>query len=340
MNNYGGTSTIPFARVEHRDAAALRLRLGVTVGVVGVLHIVGFGLAFGAGCSGVSGGLTSAMVATAYLAGLKHQADADHISAIDNATRKFVADGRRPVSVGLAFSLGHSTIVAVAALLVVLGVRGVDRAVAGGNSVADVLGLAGSTIAGTFLVLIGVVNAVVLWSVVRGRAVGAQTFLGRLMARPLSRISHPRHMYVVGALFGIGFDTASLIGLLIFAGSSAAAGVATMSLLSLPICFAAGMTLGDTVNGIAMMRLYSSASSGSRRRRNFNVLITTMSVVSALGIGGTILTSVFRDEFALQDPITGFISSLNLEYVGFAMIGVFGSMWIVTELVARRGRVI
>ncbi|MFC9789545.1 HoxN/HupN/NixA family nickel/cobalt transporter [Rhodococcus sp. NPDC127528] len=341
MSVHAGGGILRFASSERREKASPRLRLGITFGVVGALHLVGFGLAFSQGLRGLAGGLTIGMVGTAYLAGLKHQADADHISAIDNATRKFIADGRRPVSVGLAFSLGHSTIVAVASLLVVLGVRGMDRTFEGESPVAGVLGLTGSMVAGSFLVLIGLVNTVVLRGILRGGAGNGSvssppTFVGRLMARPLGRVTYPRHVFVIGALFGLGFDTASLIGLLVLAGTSAASGVATISLLALPVCFAAGMTLGDSLNGIAMMRLYSSASDGSRRRRSFNVLITTMSVVSAFGIGITILVSAVRDAFALHDPVTGFFSALNLEYVGIAMIGAFGVMWIATEASVRR----
>jgi high-affinity nickel-transport protein len=333
------------ASSEGREAASPRLRLGATFGVVGALHLAGFGLAFSQGLHGLSGGMTLAMVGAAYLVGLKHQADADHISAIDNATRKFVADGRHPVSVGLAFSLGHSTVVTVASLLVILGARGMDGVFGGEGAVAGALGLTGSIVAGSFLVLIGLYNTVVLRAVLRGGlpegGTGTPpTFVGRLMARPLRRVRHPRHLFVVGTLFGLGFDTASLIGLLVLAGTSAASGVATVSLLSLPLCFAAGMTLGDTVNGIAMMRLYSSASDGSRRRR-FNVVITTMSVVSALAIGVTILLSAAREAFTLQDPVTGFFSSIDLEYleyVGFAMVGAFGAMWVATEVAVRRTR--
>lgn len=326
---------------ERREAAPLRLRLAVTFGVVAALHIIGFGLAFSDGLTGASGGLVLGMVGTAYVVAMRHAFDADHLIAIDGATRKFIADGRRPVSGGLAFSLGHSSVVVVASILVILGVSGANRAVSGESSVTDVLGLTGSLVAGAFLTLLGVVNAVILWGVVRGRGhhpedSEAPTLFSRLMSRPLNSISHPRHLFIAGGLMGLGFDTASVIGLLILTASGAAAGVSTLTLLAVPICFAAGMTLGDTLNGMAMMRVYSTADSGAQRRRRFNAAITALSVVAALSIGGTILVTTLRDALDLHDPVSGFIASLDLEYVGFVIAGVCGAVWLVTEVVMRK----
>ncbi|WP_076475955.1 HoxN/HupN/NixA family nickel/cobalt transporter [Williamsia sterculiae] len=308
--------------------------MGTTLGVVVALHVVGFGLVAVPVLSGQSNGLTLGTVALAYLAGLKHQADADHISAIDNATRKFVADGRRPVSVGLAFSLGHSTIVFIASLVVVFGARGMSATFNGDNNISGALGSVGSAVAGGFLILVGTVNAVSLLTLVRKRSCHrdgavAPTAVGRMLTVPLRRMKHPCHLFALGLMFGLGFDTASLVGLLVLAATSAAtSGIAVVTVLALPVCFAAGMTLGDTVNGMAMMRLYASASADSTRRGDLNIAITAMSVLSAFTIGGIIVVSLLRTVWGLDDRFSRCVAGINLEYAGFAMIGIFAVVWV------------
>ncbi|MGL4306785.1 MAG: HoxN/HupN/NixA family nickel/cobalt transporter [Mycobacteriaceae bacterium] len=320
---------------EAREDAPELVRLAGTLVTVLVLHVLGFGLAIFALVAGSGTAITLGAAMTAYLSGLKHQADADHISSIDNATRKFIADGRKPTSVGLAFSLGHSTVVLVVATAVIVSSGFLNGLFAEGNSAAFALNIAGGIISGGFLLLIGSVNLVLLCRLLdrcsksedrAGRRGYANTFISKLMLRPLSRVKYPRHMYLIGFLFGLGFDTATLIGLLVLTAASAVSGVTALVLFALPLCFAAGMTLGDTINGIFMMKMYTKATLPASGAGRFNILVTMLSVTSALGIGLIIVVRTAQEAFDLKVPVVLWLAALNIEYVGFVLITLFFSI--------------
>ena len=321
---------------EHRSE---RTRLMITLAVVIGLHIIGFGLVGLAAMSGFGHVLGAGVAVTAYLAGVRHFADADHLCAIDNATRKFVGEQQRPTSVGLAFSLGHSTVVLLMSIGVIVATRSAGALLAEGNPVVGTLGIVGGLVSGGFLVLIGACNLAGIRRTRRRQGAGDSsaepgTVMSRLMAAPLRRVRRPRHMYLIGFAFGGGFDTATLIGLLVLTATTVASGAAAVYAVALPLCFAAGMTLGDSLNGYFMMRMYARAADDERAPR-FNHVVTTMSVVSALAVGTLILAATAREALGLSDVFTGHLAAIDLEYAGFGLMGVFAIAW-VAFLVHRR----
>ena len=324
----------------------LRTRLLVTLGAVAALHAAAVVLLL----SGPAGGgqpLVLGLVLTAYLAGVKHSYDWDHIAAIDNSTRKFVAEHRDPVSVGFAFSLGHSSVVVLAGFLLVAGASLVGSLMTEGTAGNSVLGLIGSGVSGLFLLTMGVFNGSAFLQAAKayrsagaGRGVNAvdletKGFVARLLARPLSRVQRPGHIYVIGFLFGLGFDTATTIGLLVMTTAASLAGVSPLALLALPLSFAAAMTLCDTVNGVVMMRLYRSALNHPLRKLGFNAVITGVSAVSALFISVITLGGFCSAAFGFRDPLTGWLGAVDLGDGGLVLIGVLLAIW---ALAALRGR--
>ncbi len=280
---------------------------------------------------------------TAYMLGMRHAFDADHIGAIDNTTRKLMADGQRPLSVGFFFALGHSTIVFLLASALALGIRGLSGAVDDDSSaLQQATGLIGPTISGTFLVAIGILNLVVLLGIVavfqemrRGRfdeaaledQLNKRGVLNRFYGRATRAVTRPWHMYPVGMLFGLGFDTATEIALLATAGAAAAGGLPIYAILCLPILFAAGMTLLDTIDGAFMNFAYGWAFSKPVRKIFYNLTITALSVVVALLIGTIELMAVFAEKLTLSGQPWDFVSGLDLNFVGYAIAGVFVVTW-------------
>lgn len=289
-----------------------------------------------------------AALVTAYGAGLKHSYDWDHISAIDNSTRKFVSEGRSPAGVGLAFSLGHSLVVTLAAVLAVVGAGFMQGAFADGSPANRVLGLIGTGVSGGYLLLLGVYNGVSALRLRRASAVRRPGpaeeeptgLVTRLLRAPLRRVRSPRDIFVIGFLFGLGFDTATTIGLLLLAVSVSAAGIPLVTLLALPVAFTAAMTLCDTTNGLGMMRLYSSALQQSERRRRFNLVVTSVSAVSALFIAVLTLGAFVHELLGLTDPVTTWLAEVDLGHAGLALVGVFALIWLCAALLEHRhGRV-
>jgi high-affinity nickel-transport protein len=324
-------------------------RAGAILAVIAGLHIVGFFLLFavvapnhyalGAGeVFGVGVGIT------AYTLGLRHAFDADHIGAIDNTTRKLMTDGQRPLSVGFFFSLGHSTIVFVLAALFSVGIKGLSGAVSSDSSgLHQATGVIGPTISGTFLFVIGILNLIVLVSIVRifrrmrhgdyseaelNEQLNNRGFLNRFYKRATNAVTKPWHMYPVGMLFGLGFDTATEIALLATAGAAAAGGLPFYAILCLPILFAAGMSLLDTIDGAFMNFAYGWAFSKPVRKIFYNITITWLSVVVALVIGTIELMSVLSDKLSLTGQPWEFVSGLDLNRVGYAIAGVFVLTWV------------
>ncbi len=260
---------------------------------------------------------------TAYLLGVRHAFDADHIAAIDNTTRKFVADGKRPVTVGLFFSLGHSTVVFVMALFVAIGAKFVATLVSDDSTAHQTLGIIGTSISGLFLIVIGLINLVALLSIYRvwreaqtgafdeaalEEALNSRGFFARLLRPAMKAIKRPGQLYPLGVLFGLGFDTATEISLLVLAGAGAATGLPWYAVLVLPLLFAAGMSLFDTLDGAFMQAAYQWAFIRPVRKVYYNLTTTGLSVAVALLIGGVELISVLHDKAGLTDPVTSWIA--------------------------------
>lgn len=279
---------------------------------------------------------------TAFTLGMRHAFDADHIAAIDNTTRKLLADGKRPVSVGFWFALGHSTVVIVLAAGIALGAKFITDLTSAGSSTRQNLGVLSTSASGLFLYLIGILNLIALVGIVRvyrraknegydahamDQALDDRGALTRLL-RPLMRsISRPSQMYPIGMLFGIGFDTATEVTLLVLAGSGAAGGLPWYAVLVLPLLFAAGMSLFDTLDGAFMNVAYRWAFANPIRKIYYNLAITGLSVAVALLIGTIELVSVLHEKLDLSDPITNWIAGLDLNNVGFLIVGLFVAVW-------------
>ena len=332
-----------------RETLPLRTRVLCTFGAVAALHAAAVVLLL-AGNAGATGpqALTWGLVLTAYLAGVKHSYDWDHLAAIDNATRKFVAQRQDPVSVGFAFSLGHSSVVALAGVLVIAGASVVGGLMQEGSAGNLVLGLVGSGVSGLFLLAMGLFNGSAFarsagaYRRVRNgadvdpRELEPQGMVARLLAKPLSRVHRPRNIYVIGFLFGLGFDTATTIGLLMMTTAASLAGVPPFALLALPLAFAAAMTLCDSLNGLAMIRMYRSALGDPRRRLGFNALVTGISAVSALFIAVITLGGFLHAAFALDDPVTKWLDSVDLGDAGLLLVALLLAAWGGAALRGRR----
>ncbi|WP_051086065.1 HoxN/HupN/NixA family nickel/cobalt transporter [Actinomycetospora chiangmaiensis] len=351
---------------------------GMTAAVL-LLHVVGWGVLavfiapnnYDLGDAGVFG---LGLGLTAYLLGMRHAFDADHIAAIDNTTRKLLADRSgdgaersshgdaredgsrpRPLTVGFWFSLGHSTIVFVLVLLLGLGVRAVTSQIGDDGSPLKVIGgLIGTAVSGVFLILIGVINLVVLIGIVRifrrmrhgdydeaelERHLDERGFMNRFLGRVTKAVRRPGHMYPVGVLFGLGFDTATEVSLLVLAGGAAAATLPWWAVLVLPILFAAGMSLFDALDGAFMCFAYGWAFMRPVRKVFYNITITSLSVVVALVIGLIELVSILTDQFEITDGPLAWIANLPLDDVGFWIVGLFVLAWVGALAAWRFGRV-
>ncbi|MCC2336077.1 HoxN/HupN/NixA family nickel/cobalt transporter [Cellulomonas wangsupingiae] len=292
---------------------------------------------------------------TAYTLGMRHAFDADHIAAIDNTTRKLMADGQRPVSVGFWFSLGHSTIVFLLCALLAFGVRALAGQVSDETStLQQTTGLIGISVSAVFLLLIGVINLVVLRQILRvfrDMRTGAydeaaleqhlanRGLMNRILSGATKSVRKPWHMYPVGLLFGLGFDTATEVSLLVLAGGAAAFELPWYAILTLPVLFAAGMTLLDSIDGCFMNFAYGWAFSTPVRKVYYNITVTGLSVAVALLIGGIEVMSVLSEKLGLESGPVAWIGGLDLGYVGFVVVGLFVATWAVSLAVWRFGHV-
>jgi high-affinity nickel-transport protein len=334
--------------------------IGAMAAVILALHVFGWGvLIFGVapqhitlGSAGVFG---VGIGVTAYLLGVRHAFDADHIAVIDNTTRKLVGEGTRSTSAGFWFSLGHSSVVFGLAFLLAIGVRAIVGPVQDeGSPLLQTLGLVGSLVAGTFLVLIGLSNlfaAVGIAKVFRRmrsgdfdeaeleRQLEQRGFLARLFARVMRRVSKPWHLYPVGLLMGLGFDTATQVALLVLAAGTAAFTLPWYAILVLPVLFAAGMSLFDAVDGVLMSRAYGWAFLQPIRKVYYNLTVTVLSVVVALVIGVIVLAGLVADRLGVESGPLAAIGSVNLEFVGFLIVGIFVAAWVIALAVWRFGQV-
>ena len=336
------------------------LSLGGMAGFILALHVIGWGLLivviapahYEVGASGVFG---VGLGVTAYTLGMRHAFDADHIAAIDNTTRKLLTGKQRPLSVGFWFSLGHSSIVFGLCLLLGLGVRALAGQVENESSgLQQVTGLIGLGVSGTFLYVIGIINLFLLVGIIRifrrmrqgsfdeaelDDQLNNRGFMNRILKGVTKAVTKPWQMYPIGLLFGLGFDTATEISLLVLAGGAAAFQLPWYAILTLPVLFAAGMSLLDTIDGCFMNFAYGWAFSRPVRKVYYNMTITGLSVAVALIIGTIELVSILTDKLDITSGPLAAIGGLDLNYVGFVIVGMFAGTWIIALLVWRYARI-
>jgi len=340
-----------FAAV-HAHARASRPSTGV-IASIGLLHAVGWGtlltlardpqLGAGDATFGVGVGLT------AYLLGIRHAFDADHIAAIDNTTRKLFHDGERPASVGFWFACGHSSVVFALTLLVALGSHLASEGLFdAGSWLHGVTRAIGPVVSGGFLYAVAALNFATLletWRALRRARAGGRDADDRerglewrgptsWLARPLKLVARPWQMAVVGLLFGLGFDTASEIGLLVLTSSSAASGLPWQAVLSLPVLFAAGMSLFDTLDGCVMSAAYGWALDEPKRKASYDLVLTGLSVAVALGVGTLQLVAGLGGEPSGDG--SGSVAALDPSRIGIAITGLFVATWMVGVALGKR----
>ena len=346
-----------------RQTALGRKERGSVVGmamVVVLLHVVGWGtlvlLVSPAGYHLGDGTVFGVgLGVTAYTLGLRHAFDADHIAAIDNTTRKLMSGGRRPLAVGFWFSLGHSTVVFGLFVLLTVGVRTLAGQVANdGSPLHSWTGVVGTLMSGTFLTVLGVVNLVVLLNILRvfhrmrhGRFDEAELehhldergFMNRLLRGLMRAISKPWQMYPIGLLFGLGFDTATQVSLLVLAGGAATFALPWYAILTLPVLFAAGMSLFDSIDGCFMNFAYGWAFAKPVRKIFYNLTVTALSVVVALAVGVVELLGLLAKNLGVVDGPLAWFAEMDLNLVGYGIVGLFVLTWAVALAIWRFGRI-
>jgi nickel/cobalt transporter (NiCoT) family protein len=292
------------------------------------------------------GAAPAAMAAAllAYTLGLKHAVDADHIAAIDNTTRKLMNEGRRSLAGGLWFSLGHSTIVVIVTLAIALASDGARERLDG---LKDAGGLIGTAVSVSFLAVIGLGNLFVLarlWRQWRRGEVVATALpagpMGRLLRPVLGLVSRSWHLYPIGLLFGLGFDTATEIGLLGLSAAAAVHGLPLYAVLAYPVLFTAAMTLVDALDGIMMVGVYGWAQKEPRRKLAYNLFVTLLSVAVAFGIGLVEAAGLVGDELGLDGGFWAAIGRLNDQFgsLGLGVIVAFLAIWLAAYAIDRRRR--
>lgn len=328
--------------------------------VVVLLHVAGWGLlllvvaphSYHLGTAGTFG---VGLGVTAYLLGARHAFDADHIAAIDNTTRKLVGEDKPARTVGFWFALGHSSVVFVLCVLVSLGIHGVAGQVEDDSSrLQQATGLIGTLVSGVFLILIGLLNLGALVGIAKlfrrmrtsaldeaelERQLNGRGFLARVLGRVMRAVTRPWHMYPVGLLFGLGFDTATEVSLLVLAGGAAAYALPWYAILTLPILFAAGMSLFDAADGMFMSAAYQWAFLQPVRKVFYNLTVTALSVAVALVIGLIELLGLLATELDVTTGPLAWFASIDLNHVGYAVAIVFVVTWLIALAVWRFGRI-
>ena len=334
---------------------------------IGFLHLVGFGVLLGLvvpehyRLGGSTPVFTVGVGILAYTFGLRHAFDADHIAAVDNTTRKLLTDraeqgiSHRPLSVGFWFSLGHSTIVFGLAFLLSVGVKALAGQVENdGSELHSVTGIIGASVSGVFLWIIGLLNLAALIGIIRvfrrmkeghydeselEEHLNNRGFMNRFLGGLTKSVRKPWHIYPIGVLFGLGFDTATEVGLLVLAGGAAAFNLPFYAILVLPILFAAGMCLMDTTDGILMNGAYGWAFLKPVRKVFYNITITAISVAVALIIGTIELVGVIADQANITTGPIGAIAAIPLDYAGYAIVALFILSWVTAVTIWRFGRI-
>jgi nickel/cobalt transporter (NiCoT) family protein len=344
MSSHFGLSTL--SRVFQQSSSATRKRIVTLYTFLIAYNIVAWVLAFVV-FKGNPGLLLLCL--TAYEFGLRHAFDADHISAIDNVTRKLMQDGKRPVGVGFFFSLGHSTI--VVALTIVIAATAL--ALRNFNGLEAFGGIVGTLVSSLFLMIIAAINIIVFVDIYKtfqevkkggayndftlNEALNKRGLMARFF-RPLLAITNDSwNMYPVGVLFGLGFDTATEVGLLAIAASTASKGVPIWAILIFPALFTAGMSLMDTTDGILMLGAYGWAFVKPIRKLFYNMNITLVSVIIALFVGGLEALGLIASELNLSGPFWDQVNFLNGEQIfntlGFGIVGIFLVSWLISTII-------
>ncbi|HTW39708.1 MAG TPA: HoxN/HupN/NixA family nickel/cobalt transporter [Thermoplasmata archaeon] len=297
----------------------------------------------------VPGGLIfTGLAITAYVLGLRHGFDADHIAAIDNTTRKLLNEGKRPLTVGTWFSLGHSTIVCAMIVALIVAFKFV---LAQYSNFANVGAILGTLISGVFLFVIGIVNVIIVLEVYRifrklrngeldqkglEEQMEKRGFLYRYFGRLFKVITEPWQIYPIGVLFGLGFDTATEVILIALATGLAFTGAFPIwAILLLPLLFTCGMVLSDTTDGFSMRYAYGWAFLQPIRKVYYNLTLTVISVLVAFAIGGVELLQVLSTEFRWGGPFWSWLNGLDFETLGFGIAGLFIGCWLVAMLIYR-----
>ncbi len=291
----------------------------------------------------------------AYTLGMRHAFDADHIAAIDNTTRKLVGEGKRPLSVGFFFSLGHSTVVFALAVLLNFGIRALNVQVSQqASGLHTATNIVGTSVSGAFLYLIALLNLFVLVAIARlyrrmragaydaaelEEQLDKRGLMNRVLGGYARRIDSPGKMYPVGLLFGLGFDTATEVALLVLAGSAVVGGLPFYAILALPVLFAAGMCLFDTLDGCFMNFAYDWAFANPVRKIFYNLTITGLSVAVAFIVGSIEILSLVGQEANLSSPFWSFFRTFNINEAGYVIVGLFVVTWVVALLYWRLARV-
>src|SRR5262245_47658877 len=343
-----GLTTAEWHRVGGMGAAVVGLHVVgwglLTMTVVGEHHQLSAGKAFGVG-TGV----------LAYTLGMRHAFDADHIAAIDNTTRKLVGEGKRPLSVGFFFSLGHSSVVFLLAIALNFGIRALNIQVQqSGSALHGITGVLGALVSGTFLYLIAALNVVILGGIIKVfREMRAGSFseaeleeqlakrglMNRLLGPLNKRVDQPWKMYPIGLLFGLGFDTATEVPVLLLAGTAVISGLPFYAVMSLPFLFAAGMSLFDTADGCFMNFAYDWAFARPVRKVYYNLKITALSVFVALFIGTVEFLGLIGQQARLTGGFWDFMAAFDINKAGFVIAGIFVLTWAAALAIWRFGQI-
>ena len=312
-------------------------RLGGLYGFIAFLHILGWGLfVFYSTHYPTLAGLG----VVAYLFGLRHAFDADHISAVDDTIRYMLQKGKQPLGIGFFFSLGHSTIVFALAVAIIFSAAAVKQEL---PQLQNMGGIIGASVSGIFLWIIGILNFLVLLDILKvwGQAktgkhshahldelLSQRGFMNRLFGGRLQRvINHSWQMYPLGLLFGLGFDTASEVGLLAMTAGASAGNLPVPAVLALPVLFAAGMSLMDTTDGVLMVKAYNWAFLNPVRKIYYNITTTGLSVAVALVIGTIELLQVMINMLDLKGSVFDYIENLDFGIIGYVIVGIFLLAW-------------
>ncbi len=318
-------------------------------GFIAVLHVAGWGLYLHHASQHPQ---LVGLGMVAYLFGLRHAFDADHIAAVDDTVRFLLQKGRRPLGVGFFFSLGHSTVVLALAVGIAFAATAVTTELPALKSAGALIG---TGVSGTFLWIIGILNLFVLLDILRvwrqSRAAAhshahldallqKRGLLNRLFGGRLQKLmNHSWQMYPLGLLFGLGFDTASEVGLLAMTAGASAGDLPVPAVLCLPILFAAGMSLMDTTDGVLMCKAYDWALMNPLRKIFYNVTTTGLSVGVALVIGTIELAQVLIGTLDLKGPVCGAIATLNFGMLGYIVVALFLLAWGLSVAVWKFGRI-
>jgi len=341
-------SSAPLTKAEWR-------RVGGMSAVIALLHALGWGIFVFAILPAHFRLLGVGIAVTAYTLGLRHAFDADHISAIDNTTRKLMGEGKRPLSVGFFFSLGHSTVVVSLGVGLTFAAKHLFPAIRDPHSALQSFGgVFGTAVSGSFLYLIAAINLVILVGIFRvflemrhgrydevevDRQLQLRGFMVRILGRRLGTISSPWQMYPVGVLFGLGFDTATEVALLAATAGAAESSMPWYAVMALPLLFTAGMTLLDTIDGTFMNFAYGWAFAEPVRKVYYNLSITGLSVLVAFAIGTIELLGLISNELHLGGGFWGAVSGFNINLAGFVIAGLFVAAWIIALSIWHYGRI-